>query len=91
MNNIMKFRLSKSGIRNLSGYLFILPFLVGFFWLTVFPIGMSFYLSFTRYDLLGTPEWVGFSNYVRMFTNDDKFMQALKVTFFYAFKPFRSD
>jgi multiple sugar transport system permease protein len=86
-----KLRISKRAIQNISGYLFILPFLIGFFWLTVFPIGMSFYLSFTRYDLLGSPEWVGFSNYIRMFTNDEKFIQALKVTFFYAFTavPFR--
>ncbi|XEC94892.1 carbohydrate ABC transporter permease [Paenibacillus tarimensis] len=76
---------------NVSGYLFILPFLVGFFWLTLFPIGMSLYLSFTKFDLLGSPRWIGMDNYVRMFTEDDKFWQSLKVTFLYAFTavPFR--
>ncbi|WP_199613890.1 carbohydrate ABC transporter permease [Paenibacillus alkalitolerans] len=76
---------------NLSGYLFISPFLVGFFWLTIFPIGMSLYLSFTKFDLLGSPRWIGLDNYVRMFTEDDKFWQSLKVTFLYAFTavPFR--
>lgn len=81
----------KKDFNNLSGYLFISPFLIGFFWLTIFPIGMSFYLSFTKFDLLGTPQWIGIDNYVRMFTSDEKFRQSLKVTFFYTFTavPFR--
>lgn len=75
----------------ISGYLFISPFLIGFFLLTLFPIFMSFYLSFTRYDLLGAPEWIGLTNYVRMFINDELYRTSIKVTFFYAFTavPFR--
>ncbi|MEF2245447.1 carbohydrate ABC transporter permease [Paenibacillus sp. IITD108] len=89
-NNIKKVKSSK-GYSNLSGYLFISPFLIGFIALNVFPIGMSLYLSFTRYDLLGAPEWVGMDNFIRMFTNDEKFWTSLKVTFFYVFTavPFR--
>jgi multiple sugar transport system permease protein len=80
-----------TGNHNLSGYLFILPFLIGFFALNVFPIAMSLYLSFTKYDLLGAPQWVGLGNYSRMFTADEKFWTSLKVTFFYVFTavPFR--
>jgi len=73
----------KSGYENLAGYLFISPFLISLFALTIFPVSVSFYLSFTKYDLLSSAEWTGLGNYVRMFTTDDKFIQASQVTLFY--------
>jgi len=63
------------------GYLFILPWLIGFFLLTVWPMMHSFYLSLTQYNLLQSPVWVGFANYYEMFTDDRKFIQSLQVTF----------
>ncbi|SDJ77854.1 carbohydrate ABC transporter permease [Sediminibacillus albus] len=77
-------RKSKSNNKNATGYLFISPFLLGFFTLTIFPILYSLYLSFTDYDLMGTPNWIGLDNYVRMFTNDPTFWKSMEVTFFYA-------
>ncbi|UFT98755.1 sugar ABC transporter permease [Radiobacillus kanasensis] len=74
----------ESDVNNVAGYGFISPFLIGFFALTLFPILYSFYLSFTDYDLMGQPEWIGLDNYVRMFTQDQTFWEAMKVTFFYA-------
>ncbi len=68
-----------------SGYVFILPWLIGFFAFTLIPFVASLYFSFTKYDLFSSPEFVGFDNYVRMFTNDPDFWQSLKVTFLYAF------
>lgn len=65
------------------GYLFLLPWLIGFFGLTVGPMITSLYLSFTDFDLLTTPDWVGAANYTRMFTNDPKFAAAMRVTFFF--------
>jgi ABC-type sugar transport systems, permease components len=65
------------------GYLFLLPWLIGFFGLTVGPMVTSLYLSFTDFDLLTTPEWIGAANYTRMFTNDPKFAAAMRVTFFF--------
>ena len=62
------------------GYLFLLPWLIGFFGLTIGPIISSFYLSFTDFDLLTDPEWIGASNYIRMFTNDPKFWASMRVT-----------
>ncbi|HEY8576714.1 MAG TPA: sugar ABC transporter permease [Devosia sp.] len=62
------------------GYLFLLPWLIGFFGLTIGPIISSFYLSFTDFDLLTSPEWVGANNYIRMFTNDPKFWASMRVT-----------
>lgn len=67
----------------ITGYLFLLPWLVGFFGLTLGPALMSLYLSFTNFDLLSSPEWVGTENYVRMATADPKFTAAMKVTFLY--------
>lgn len=68
-----------------AGYVFLLPWLVGFLVLTLIPMGMSFYYSFTNYNLLTAPKLVGISNYVKMFTSDYHFMNALKVTFLYVF------
>lgn len=68
---------------NGPGYLFLLPWFIGFFGLTVGPIVTSLYLSFTNFDLLTDPEWVGVSNYVRMFTQDPKFAQSMRVTFMF--------
>ena len=45
---------------------------------------MSLYMSFTKWDLLTDPTWVGFENYVRAFTDDPLFYQSLKVTFVYS-------
>ena len=66
---------------NLAGYLCILPWLVGFLGVTVAPMVISLYLSFTRYDILSPPRWVGLFNYEDMFVYDRLFRQSLMVTF----------
>ncbi len=65
------------------GYLFLLPWLIGFLGLTIGPIITSFYLSFTDFDLLTAPDWVGADNYIRMFTADPKFAASMRVTLFF--------
>jgi multiple sugar transport system permease protein len=65
------------------GYLFLLPWFIGFFGLTIGPIISSLYLSFTHFDLLTAPRWAGLDNYVRMFTNDPKFAASMRVTMFF--------
>lgn len=63
------------------------PALIIFAVLVVFPIVMSFFLSFTEWNFLSgleSIEWVGFENFTRLFTRDHKFMLALKNTFIYA-------
>lgn len=67
-----------------AGYLFIAPFIIGFLAFSAIPILISLYLSFTEYDILGTPKFIGIENYVRMFTNDPKVWKTFGVTFFYA-------
>lgn len=67
----------------LTGYTFLLPWLLGFFGLTLLPMMYSLYLSFTSYNIFSPPKWVGFGNYVRLFTNDPTFIQSAQITLFY--------
>lgn len=67
--------------RNAAGYVFLFPWLIGFFLLAVGPILASFYLSFTDYDVSSPPEWIGLENYDFMINYDSRFWQALRVTF----------
>jgi multiple sugar transport system permease protein len=69
--------------QNAPGYLFLVPWFIGFFGLTLGPMVSSLYLSFTDFDLLTSPEWVGSANYVRIFTADPKFAKSMQVTFFF--------
>ncbi|MFT0802238.1 sugar ABC transporter permease [Bacillus swezeyi] len=68
---------------NLAGYAFISPFIIGFLFFTVIPMGASLLLSFTNYDLFTTPQWIGLDNYKTMLTDDEKYWGSLKVTFYY--------
>ncbi|WP_433284182.1 carbohydrate ABC transporter permease [Pseudonocardia sp. CA-142604] len=63
-----------------AGYVFLSPWLLGLFGITLLPMLYSLYLSFTDYDLLQDPEWVGLDNYVRMFTDDPKYWHAVGAT-----------
>lgn len=69
--------------RNSAGYVFLTPWLLGFFLLALGPILASLYLSFTRYDLVSAPRWDGLGNYEYMFTKDRRFIKSLEVTFTY--------
>ncbi|MFB7250014.1 carbohydrate ABC transporter permease [Microbacterium sp. NPDC056234] len=66
-----------------AGYGFLVPWLVGFFGLTLIPMAYSLYLSFTSYNIFSPPKWIGFDNYVRMFTSDPAFMQSAQITLIY--------
>ena len=69
---------------DLAGYLFISPWVIGFFAFAIIPISMSLYFSFTNYDILASPIFNGIANFKRMRT-DALFWKALSVTFNYAF------
>jgi multiple sugar transport system permease protein len=66
------------------GYAFISPWLAGFLIFTAIPFLVSIYLSFTRYDIVSSPVWVGFANYRKLFTEDPLFWKSLGITFKYA-------
>ncbi len=69
---------------NLTGYAFIGPWIVGFLVFTAFPFLSSVYLSFTRYNIVRPPVWVGFQNYNTLLHDDPQFRQALLVTLRFA-------
>ncbi len=65
-------------------YILITPWFLGFLIFLAYPMLRSLYLSFTSYNLLSPPEWVGLRNFERIL-NDARFWQSLKVTLLYAF------
>ena len=60
-----------------AGYLFALPWFVGFIVFGGGPIVFSFFMSFCRYNVFDPPEWVGFRNYADMVFHDDLFYLSL--------------
>lgn len=68
----------------LWGYLFGLPWIIGLIVFVVGPILASFVLSFTEYDVLSPPKFIGLGNYVKAFTNDALFWPSIGRTFEYA-------
>ncbi|GIO12941.1 sugar ABC transporter permease [Cohnella xylanilytica] len=60
-------------------YLFISPWLVGFIALALFPVLASFYYSFTEYDIIHAPQWIGLGNYRELF-RDEQFWNSIRVT-----------
>lgn len=74
--------LSRALRRNLVAYAFLLPWVIGFLGLTLGPMLASFYLSFTKYDLLSDPRWVGLDNYTWML-EDDRWWESVRVTLSY--------
>lgn len=76
------FSRSKSLRLNLTGYALIAPWLLGFLVMFLIPMACSLYFSFTKYNMIGTPKWIGLSNYQRLLV-DPNFWQSLKVTFTY--------
>jgi multiple sugar transport system permease protein len=55
------------------GVLFALPWIIGFLAFTIVPLASSLYYSFTRYDVIGDPVFIGLRNYVNLFLNDEDF------------------
>lgn len=65
------------------GYLFAAPFIIGFLALTLGPMLFSLYVSFTKYNIVSAPRWIGLDNFRGIFLYDDNFRIALKNTLFY--------
>lgn len=84
-------KLNRSIKNSISSYLFLLPWLIGFFALTIYPMVYSLYLSFTDFNILQAPKWVGLKNYIVMaggnkkYLGDERFLNSLLVTFKYVF------
>lgn len=82
MLNSRKF---KKGLRkNIKGYLFISPWLIGFSVFSLYAIGSAIYYSFCEYSVFGSPQWIGLANYRTMFTDDPLVGISLYNTVYYS-------
>jgi multiple sugar transport system permease protein len=78
-------------IDNVTSYLFLVPWLLGFFVLTLYPMIFSLYLSFTQYNIIQPPKWIGWRNFFIMFVGDaqyprdTRFLNSLFITLRFVF------
>ena len=79
-HRLLRSRKKRALRESLIGYAVISPWLIGFFGLTVGPVLVSLYLSFTDYNILSSPLWIGIENYVNILTNDPRFWNSVRVT-----------
>ncbi|HPV01172.1 MAG TPA: sugar ABC transporter permease [Clostridiales bacterium] len=76
--------LKKQVWKNKISYLFVAPFGIIFFVFTIIPVVVSMGLSFTYFNILETPKFIGWQNYTRLFLSDDVFLKSVKNTFLLA-------
>jgi multiple sugar transport system permease protein len=69
-------RLSPAAREGLTGWLFALPWIIGFLAFTVGPMLFAGYASFTKYNITTAPQWIGLDNYTNLF-KDDWFYKSL--------------
>src|SRR5450759_2502798 len=74
---------SRKARETIAAYVFLTPWILGMVLLTLGPMLYSLYLSFTRYNLLSDPQWIGFAHFVQMFTADSRFLKSVGVTLVY--------
>jgi len=78
--------MKKSKVRGINkpweAYVFLTPWLLGLLIFTIIPIVMSLYFSFTQYDMMTPPKWIGLRNYIDMLS-DTRLHTSLRVTFTY--------
>ncbi|WOX15070.1 sugar ABC transporter permease [Streptomyces sp. N50] len=73
----------KRGRRGGPAYIFLSPWILGVVLLTLAPMAVSLYLSFTDYNLFDPPKWVGLRNYSDMFTADPRYWRSVGTTLLY--------
>jgi multiple sugar transport system permease protein len=79
-----KNRLSESGRNTRNGLLFALPWIVGFICFSIYPLAASLYYSFTEFNPVSAPKWVGLENFTAVF-QDQLVLKSLTNTLFIAF------
>lgn len=77
-------QLGKDVVASRTSYLMMLPYLIFFVLFTILPVVVSIFLSFTDYDMVQTPVFVGLENYFQIFLNDEYFIVSLKNTLIFA-------
>lgn len=77
-------RTTKTILRQLQAFSFTLPALVLLTIFLLYPIGYVIYLSFQRWNLLGTPKFIGLQNYTTILFRDSSFVQSVGATILFA-------
>ena len=67
-------------VRNKDCYVYLFPFFSLFFLFTILPVLVSIVLSFTYFNTVQIPRFIGLTNYINLFINDDTFLLAVKNT-----------
>ena len=67
------------------GMIYLTPWIIGILVFKLVPFVSTLVLSFADYDLITAPRFIGFQNYIKIFTQDKKFVTSLIVTFKYVF------
>ena len=70
--------------KNKTVYAMLAPYFILFFLFTVLPVVISIVLSFTSFNMLEMPDFIGWRNYIKLFLEDDIFMISLKNTLVFA-------
>ena len=81
---ITRRRISQTTRNTINGVLFAMPWLIGLLVFWIYPTIASAYYSFTKFNAVQSPEWIGFSNYIQLFTADDTFWLAVYNTAYFA-------
>ncbi|WP_252501614.1 carbohydrate ABC transporter permease [Sporosarcina sp. Marseille-Q4943] len=79
----MRKKLNYKRMEGLQGYVFILPWIIGFLVFTAGPLIFSFAASFTNYNITSQMDFIGFENYENLFAADNLFWTSLYNTFYY--------
>ncbi|HKM03472.1 MAG TPA: sugar ABC transporter permease [Lachnospiraceae bacterium] len=74
----------KKAKKSKTYYLFLAPYAILFTMFFIFPVCISIFLSFTYYNILETPRFIGLTNYINLILQDDIFLVAIKNTFMIA-------
>lgn len=80
-----EYSLSSEIKKNWQSYVLLTPYTVFFFLFTLLPLIVAVVFGFTYFNMLNPPEFVGWANYIRMFTEDDILIKSLKNTLILAF------
>jgi multiple sugar transport system permease protein len=80
-------RRSSSSMRRreaIEGWLYLSPWVIGFILFVAGPLLASLYFSFTKYNVLRPPQFIGFKNYIDAFVSDPLFLPSIVRSFYYA-------
>ncbi|UCC63370.1 MAG: sugar ABC transporter permease [Anaerolineae bacterium] len=84
INRLLEKRSARFWREAITGYVMASPWFIGFLVFTAGPVLLSFYYSFTFYQITVPPRWIGLTNYRILFLKDPKFLTSLYNTAYYA-------